>query len=370
MFEDLKIGIIGGSQLAATLSLYARNLGMDIKVLGTGTASQSESVVCPGDPCNYEDVIAFGADMDVVSVRSEQANTDALRWLRDRGVRVYPSPEVLDVIQDRSLQRYRLRDSNIPVATGWLVAENGATPEYSEEQSGASQIISRYRYNSVLKMQTAEDVSWMADKRNLLEDVVDVTRQVSVLVARSEAGVVECFDPVHMVFNKERMLIDFEISSGDYHQDTLVKIGTIARQVAESIDLTGMMTIEMLLAANGKIYVDELKLNPEHGARPASCTAFEQQIRKALDLPQGTPQGAAYVGSLSIPEPGAHRKQTLSDTLKSVLCTSDIHLYQCGEQSDMDRCNRYRKAIANISREAAASKAILIRHMLRERSYR
>lgn len=374
MFDNLKIGIIGGGQLGAMLMKYAIDFGLDVSILDKDPAapcSKYSSHFQAGDPMNYDDVINFGNQLDIVTIEKEAVNTDALRKLKLSGVRVYPSPETLEIIQDKYLQKYHLREFNIPVAMGWLVA---GREELSQHLNKLPAVLKKctqgYDGKGVLKIKTAEDISKAFDGPCVLEELVEIKQEISVIVSRNESGVIECYDPVHMVFDKERMLLDFQICPADIDMDTAVKVCAIAKQAAEAVDLTGIMAVEMFIANNGRIYVNELAPRPHnsghHTIEAAKTSQFEQQIRIILGLPMGSTKTTIPSVMINILEPEAHRKQATMEALKTILCTDDVHLHWYGKKGGQEGRKMGHITITNIDREKAISKSIMIKHLLKE----
>ena len=114
-----KIGILGGGQLGKMLCLAAANWDFKIYILDP-TPGCPASQVCTectlGDFNNYDDVLAFGRDKDVITIEIEHVNTDALRELQRLGKIVHPSPEALEVIKDKGLQKVFYQENDIPTA--------------------------------------------------------------------------------------------------------------------------------------------------------------------------------------------------------------------------------------------------------------
>lgn len=374
MFDDLKIGIIGGGQLGAMLIKYAIDYGLDVSVLDSdpkAPCSKYSTSFQVGDPMKYDDVINFGKHLDVVTIEKEAVDTSALRRLRDMGVKVYPSPETLEIIQDKYLQKHHLKQFNIPVVMGWLVMDKEELAQHTDKLPGILKKCTQgYDGKGVLKIRTAEDISKAFEGPCVLEELVDIKQEISVIVSRNEGGVVECYDPVHMVFDKERMLLDFQICPADLDHDTAVKVCAIAKQVAEAVDLVGIMAVEMFIATNGKIYVNELAPRPHnsghHTIEAAKTSQFEQQIRLILGLPMGSTKTTTPSVMMNILEPAAHRKHTLMEALKTILCTDDMHLHWYGKTGGVEGRKMGHITITDIKREEAISKSVMIKHILKE----
>lgn len=374
MFDDLKIGIIGGGPIGAMLLRYAIEYGLNVSVLDkdpNASCSKYSSLFQVGNPMDYDDVLNFGKHLDVIAIEKEVVDTNALRKLRDMGVRVYPSPDTLDIIQDKYLQKCHLRQFNIPVAMGWLVADKEELSQRTDKLPGILKKCKQgYEGRGVLKIKTVEDIAGIFNGPFVLEELIDIKQEVSVIVSRNEGGVIECYDPVHMVFDKERMLLDFQICPADFDNDIAVKLCTLAKQVAEAVDLKGIMTVEMFIATNGKIYVNELASKPDdsghHTIEAAKISQFEQQIRSILGLPLSSRRALSSSVMMNILEPAAHRKHAILSALKTILCTNDMHLHRDGNTGGVESKRMEPIKITYHDREEAISKSVMIKHILKE----
>lgn len=374
MFDNLKIGILGGGQLGSMLLRYAIDYGLNVSVLDkdpSAPCSRYSSSFVAGDPMDYNDVLKFGEQLDIVTIEKEAVNTNALRALRDKGVRVYPSPETLELIQDKYVQKQFLKKHNIPVAMGWLVMDKAELVNYTDKLPGIlKKCTDGYDGKGVLMLKTAEDFSKAFEDPCVLEELVDIKQEISVIVSRSEGGVIECYDPVLMMFDKERMLLDFQVCPAGLDDETAIRVCTIATRVAEAIDLTGIMAVEMFIATNGKIYVNELAPRPHnsghHTIEAAKTSQFEQQLRVILGLPLGSAKTITPSVMVNILEPAAHKKHAVMEALKTILGTSDMHLHWYGKKGGVEGRKMGHVTITDVKWEDAVSKSIMIKHILKE----
>ncbi|HIP32223.1 MAG TPA: 5-(carboxyamino)imidazole ribonucleotide synthase, partial [Crocinitomicaceae bacterium] len=105
--KDLRLGILGGGQLGRMFIQEAVNYNIAVHILENDHNAPSASLACPftkGDIQNFDDVMAFGKDMDVLTIEIENVNVKALFELEKQGVIVYPQPRVLEIIKDKGLQ--------------------------------------------------------------------------------------------------------------------------------------------------------------------------------------------------------------------------------------------------------------------------
>jgi 5-(carboxyamino)imidazole ribonucleotide synthase len=374
MFDNLKIGILGGGQLGSMLLRYAIDYGLNVSVMdkdpGAPCSRYSSSFVA-GDPLDYNDVLKFGEQLDIITIEKEAVNTNALRTLRDRGVKVYPSPETLEIIQDKYVQKQFLKEHNIPVAMGWLVMDKAELADHADKLPGIlKKCTDGYDGKGVLMLKTVQDFSKAFDDPCVLEELVDIKQEISVIVSRSEGGVIECYDPVLMMFDKERMLLDFQVCPAGLDDETAIRVCTIATRVAEAIGLTGIMAVEMFIATNGKIYVNELAPRPHnsghHTIEAAKTSQFEQQLRVILGLPLGSAKTTTPSVMVNILEPAAHKRHAVMEALKTILGTSDMHLHWYGKKGGVEGRKMGHVTITDVKWEDALSKSIMIKHILKE----
>lgn len=372
MFEDLKIGILGGGQLGAMLLRHAIDFGLNVAVLdkdSTVPCARHTAYFTAGDSMNYNDVMAFGRQLDIITIEKESVNIAALKELRELGVKVFPSPETLEIIQDKYVQKKFLSEHHIPVVTGWLVQNREELMLHTDKLPAIlKKCTDGYDGKGVMMLRTAEDIARAFDGPYVLEELVDIREEISVMVSRNEAGTIECYDPVLMMFDKELMLLDFQICPAGLDEETTSRVRSIASDVAEAVGLTGILAVEMFIDRNGTIYVNELAPRPHnsghHTIEAAKTSQFEQQIRIILGLPIGNTDTTSPSVMINVLQPAANRKQALQDALKTILNTSDAHLHWYGKTGGNEGRKIGHITITSQQREEAISKSVMIKNLL------
>jgi 5-(carboxyamino)imidazole ribonucleotide synthase len=113
------IGILGGGQLGKMLLTTTRQWDINTKVLDPSNSAPAK-IACnkfiQGDLMDFETVVDFGSDVDVLTIEIENVNTDALAHLESAGIKVYPQASVLKTIQSKGLQKQFYIDHSIPTA--------------------------------------------------------------------------------------------------------------------------------------------------------------------------------------------------------------------------------------------------------------
>ena len=114
------IGILGGGQLGKMLLNTTRQWDLQTKVMDPSTEAPAR-IACnhfvQGDLMDYQTVVDFGKEVDVLTIEIENVNADALATLEQQGVKVYPQAAVLKVIQNKCHQKQFYQKNKIPTAS-------------------------------------------------------------------------------------------------------------------------------------------------------------------------------------------------------------------------------------------------------------
>ena len=105
---NFTLGILGGGQLGKML--LQETLKYDIRTAVLDPSAEAPArFAChsfeQGDLLDYNTVYQFGKKADLLTFEIENINVDALEWLEREGVRIYPTPKSLRMIQDKGLQK-------------------------------------------------------------------------------------------------------------------------------------------------------------------------------------------------------------------------------------------------------------------------
>lgn len=295
MLENLKIGILGGGQLGGMLLRHAIDLGLSVSVLdkdANASCSRYTSSFTIGDPKSYEDVLAFGKGLDVITIEMEAVNIDALRELEKQGKKVFPSPDTIQVIQDKYTQKQFLLSHNIPVVPG--VAVEGKNDLNNLENKLPGCLKKRrdgYDGYGVMMLKTAADIANAFDVPGVLEELVDIKHEIAVIVARNEHGAVKCYDPVMMVFSEEKFVLESQVAPAQLAEGLQEEATTLAENIANALNLVGILAVEMFVTKDNKILVNELAPRPHnsghHTIEASTTSQYEQLLRAILGLPLG-----------------------------------------------------------------------------------
>ena len=298
--SDFKLGILGGGQLGKMLLQVTNSWGVNVAVLDPNDHCPSASICSEftqGDFTNYDDVMEFGKKASVLTIEIENVNTDALEELEKSGKIIHPSPAVIKTIQDKGLQKEFYRDNNIP--TSDFQRFNNADEVKTAYQNGDLTIPfvqkscrEGYDGKGVKVVNSPQDLEELLNGNCIVETLVPIKKELSVIVARNGNGEVHCFPPTEMEFNPKANLVEFLFAPADIDEEIAQTAKNIAIQVSEAFNLQGIMAVEFFLTQDDEVLVNEAAPRPHnsgHHTIEANITSqYEQHLRAILNLPLGS----------------------------------------------------------------------------------
>ncbi len=293
------MGIIGGGQLGRMLIQAAVDLDVEVHIVDPDEDAPCRYLAKTFSHGNYRDydtVLNFGNGLanhnPVLTIEFEDINTQALEELEGRGVRVYPQPRVIKLIQDKGAQKQFYADNDIPTAPFHLIGNRAEALAYADK-GPFFQKLRRGGYDGkgVMKMATAEDFNAAYDAPSILEELVPFEKELSVIVARNPQGEVKAFPAVEMYFNPIANLVEFLFSPAKITAEQEKRANEIAVQIATKLEIVGILAVEMFLTKEGEILVNEMAPRPHnsgHQTIEGNITSqYEQHLRAILGLPLG-----------------------------------------------------------------------------------
>lgn len=240
---------------------------------------------------------AFAAAVDVVTFEFENIPADSVRVLAER-VPVRPNWRVLETAQDRQLEKSFFNGIGIETAP-WRPVDDLASLKAAVTALGRPSVLktTRFGYDGKGQVKIGPDTdlaeAWAAVNGApcVLEGFIDFEREVSVIVARGLDGAMACFDTVEN--RHKNHILDVTIAPADIPADMDTRAKAIAEAAARSLDLVGLLAVEMFVTRDGRLLVNEMAPRPHnsgHWTQDACLTdQFEQFVRAVCGLPLGDP---------------------------------------------------------------------------------
>lgn len=323
-----------------------------------------------GKLTDFETVMKFGASCEIITIEIENVNTSALKELVRQGKKVYPQPEVVELIQDKRIQKKFYQEHHIPTAE-FILVENADDVSTNASFLPAVNKLGREGYDGrgVQIIETAEDVKKAFDAPGLLEKLIPFQKEIAVIVARNVSGIVQTFPAVEMVFHPVQNLVEYLFAPAELSESILSKADAIARTIIEKIQMTGILAVEMFVTREGEVLVNEIAPRPHnsgHQTIEANVTSqYEQHLRAILDLPLGDTRQilpSAMVNILGEPGfEGIARYEGMHEILK----VPGVHVHLYGKRITKPFRKMGHVTIVDENTESLKQKATFVKQKLK-----
>ena len=297
--SNFKLGILGGGQLGKMLLYDAKRYDLHTKVMDSNNEAPCAKIAdefIVGDITNYQDVINFGNKVDIITVEIEKINTDALLDLEKKGKKVYPSAKTLQIIQNKSDQKDFYKINNLPTSRFKNYSNLYELKENFKKDNFQFPFVwksSKFGYDGkgVKIIKNQEDLDFSYDDQCLVEEVILIEKELSVIVSRNVQGSVKCFPIVEMEFNEKSNLVEYVMCPANISSVIRKKAIKIAIKTAEKFNMVGLLAVELFLTKQGDILINEVAPRPHNsGHHTIECcitSQFDQHIRSILNLNPG-----------------------------------------------------------------------------------
>ncbi len=298
---SIKIGILGGGQLGKMLALAAHNWDLDTWVLDQDKSFPAGPVCThfvEGNFKDFDQVYAFGKQVDVLTIEIEHVNTDALMKLAAEGVKIHPAPEQLNLIKDKGLQKQFYAAEGLPSSAFRLFSDENEVRNALRDGSLSFPFVQKsrtagYDGRGVALIQNQDQLeSRLMPGPCVVEDKVDIDKELAVIVARNESGTVKAFPAVEMIFNPVANLVEFLSCPANISRELEQAAEALAIRTIQAYGLCGLLAVELFLTKKGELLINEVAPRPHNSGHHTidSCytSQFEQHLRAILNLPLGS----------------------------------------------------------------------------------
>lgn len=368
-----RLGILGGGQLGRMLIQETINYNISVSILDPDANAPCKNI-CDyfekGSLSDYQTVYNFGKNLDLITIEIEKVNIEALEDLEKAGVTVFPQPRVIRLIQDKGLQKQFFKENDIPTSEFQLVA-NRAQLEADKIPFPYIQKLRKDGYDGkgVVKIIDESDYSKAFDAPSIVEKWIDFEKEIAVIVARNEKGQISTFPMVEMDFNPEANLVEFLISPSTYPFEIQQKAETIAKNIAESLSIVGLLAVEMFITKDGNILVNELAPRPHnsgHQTIEGNITSqFQQHLRAILNLPLGSTASISNAVMINLLGENGYEGPAAYKGLNEVLKKEGVYVHLYGKEFTKPFRKMGHVTIVDNDRNAAIEKAKFVKDKLK-----
>lgn len=285
-----RLGILGGGQLGRMLIQAAVNYDFYIKVLDPDTQAPCRGLChefVQGSFADYATVLAFGQNVDILTIEIEHVNLAALQELVRQGKQVYPQPEVIAIIQDKSAQKEFYKTHHIPTADFTIDVQSYSGP------FPVMQKLRRLGYDGkgVKKINSTQELSTGLTEPSFLEQFIPFQKELAVIVARNQRGDIVTYPTVEMQFHPEANLVEWLLAPARISQQIDATARDTAVKLAKALQVVGGLAVEMFLTETGEVLVNEIAPRPHnsghHTIEGNVTSQYDQHLRAIMNWPLG-----------------------------------------------------------------------------------
>lgn len=266
--KDFKLGVLGGGQLGRMLIQQAISWDVNVYCLDPSSEAPCKEIsngFTLGDFNDYEAVKSFGKDKDVLTIEIEHVNTKALHELEAEGVKVFPQPHIIDLVKDKGAQKEFYKTHGFPTSDFHLLEEGEDVANYYKEGGIVQKLrTGGYDGRGVQVLRTKESLSKAFEEPSLIEDLVDIEKELSVIVARNEKGEVNSFPVVDMEFNEEANLVEFLYAPASISKELGKEARELAERLISELEMVGLLAVELFLDKQGNLLINEIAPRPHN----------------------------------------------------------------------------------------------------------
>jgi 5-(carboxyamino)imidazole ribonucleotide synthase len=285
-----------------------------------------------GDFSNYDDVISFGKDKDLITIEIEHVNTDALEQLENEGIKIIPSPKIIKTIQHKILQKEFYKKHEIPSPDFQVI--NSSEDEIKIDFPFVQKLnTGGYDGKGVQIIKDENEIDKLWNRPSILENLVEMDKELSVIIAKNERGEIAIFPVTEMVADPKLNLLDFNICPAEISENVENQIKKIAKKFIKVADSEGLFAIELFLDKSGKVWVNETAPrlhNSGHQSQEGNMySQFEQFYRVLKNYPLADTSTKGFSGMLNLVGEENYFGKVIYRGLENVLKLPEtyIHLY-------------------------------------------
>ncbi len=370
--QDFKVGILGGGQLGRMLIQSGIDLNIQFSILDPDTEAPCKQLAefIQGKLTHFDTVMHFGKSCDLITIEIENVSVEALKELVRQGKKVFPQPEVIELIQDKRTQKEFYRKNNIPTAEFILVDSKQGIKKHLAFLPAVNKLGKEgYDGRGVQIIRNEKDFEKAFDAPSLLEKLIDFEKEISVIVARNENGEIVSYPAVEMVFHPEANLVEYLFSPAQISSAVSKEADQLARTIIQKLNMVGLLAVEMFVTKDDKILVNEVAPRPHnsgHQTIEANITSqYEQHLRAILNLPLGNTSSRQASAMVNLLGEEGYSGLAQYQGLEEILKLSGVHVHLYGKRNTKPFRKMGHVTIVGDDIESLKKKANFVKHTLK-----
>lgn len=293
------LGVVGGGQLGRMFAQAAQRAGYRVAVFTDAADSPAAQVADRAQVGSYDDadaVAAFAKTVDALTFEFENISPLAAHAAAEHTV-VRPQPHILESAQHRQTEKELLRSRGFATAPYFYV-QTRAELEDALVELGWNGVFktaaSGYDGHGQVRIQGQRGLerAWelLEAGPGVVEGWIEYRCELSVVVARNARGEIATYGPMRN--DHADHILDVSVYPALVGDEIEAKALDLAKQVAEALELEGVLCVEMFLTKDGQLLVNELAPRPHNSGHLTiegfATSQFDQQVRALCGLELGS----------------------------------------------------------------------------------
>jgi len=337
------LGVVGGGQLGRMLGEAAAPLGVEVVVSDPTPDAPAAPVVRDQVVGGFDDEATLrelGERADYLTFEIELADPDVLERVgRETDTPVHPHPETLWTIQDKLVQKRRLRDAGVPVPAFRGVDSAAELREALDDLGYPAMLKARkggYDGRGNVPVHgpgNVEDAFATIEGPAMVEEFVDFERELAVMgcVGRHTRDTFPVTETIH-----EEEILREMVAPARAPAETRDRARSVARDVLDLMSGRGVYGIELFETRDGEILLNEIAPRPHNSGHwtieGCHTSQFEQHVRAVCGMPLGTTAQRAPAATANVLGDVDGRREALLMGLDAALSTDALALHWYGKR--------------------------------------
>ena len=368
-----KAGILGGGQLGRMLLQAAANYPVETFVMENDENCPAAHLCdhfTKGDITNFDDVYNFGKNLDAITIEIESVNTDALKQLELEGVKVYPGSNALEIIKNKISQKEFYRDNNIPTSKFEITYNEIDVRNHRSFLPAVHKLaLGGYDGKGVQILRNENELSNAFHEPAVLEKLVDIKKELAIIIGINDKGETAIYPPVEMMFNHQLNLLEYQLSPALIKESILWKAEAIALTVVKNLKSAGIFAVELFVDMEDNVLVNEtaprVHNSGHHTIEANFSSQFDMLWRIILGYPLGNTKPIINSAIVNIIGEEGYRGKAVYEGLKEVLKIDSVFVHIYGKKETRAGRKMGHVTILNNERQHLIHVANTIKNTLR-----
>ncbi|WP_336249007.1 5-(carboxyamino)imidazole ribonucleotide synthase [Stomatohabitans albus] len=297
--RPVRVGIVGGGQLARMMVLDAARLGLDLTVLAAERDEGSRGVIAvrDGDPNDPQDLQDLADSTDALTLDHELVPLEYWRAIESQGQVLHPGAETLQYT-NKIVQRTAFAQAGLPVPPFSVVHTAKEIDGFASEHGWPLILkspLGGYDGHGIMQVRSMDEANVMleaaAGQPLLAEPHLPLRDEIAVLVCTSASGERVVYDPVRTI-QENGMCAAVHVGEGVLDPAVASEASKIAQRTADLVGSVGILAVEFFVTKDG-LTINEIAPRPHNSGHHTidSCqtSQFENHLRAVVGWPLGSP---------------------------------------------------------------------------------